>query len=180
MLGSLVTGFLLARYFPAARGSGIPQTKVAMQLEGGFISMRTVIGRFICSCGALASGIALGREGPSVQIGGGLASILGQRLGLKQARLSSLIPVGAAAVSRRHSTHLSQEYCSVSKRSWAIYTLRYSDQRCLRRRLRGSRFICCSEASRCFTFRNTSLSIHLNFLFTRCSGSWAASARWHS
>ena len=59
--------------------------------------MRTVVGRFICSCGALASGIALGREGPSVQIGGGVASILGQRLGLKQARLSSLIPVGAAA-----------------------------------------------------------------------------------
>ena len=72
VLGSLITGFLLARYFPAARGSGIPQTKVAMLLEGGFISMRTVVGRFICSCGALASGIALGREGPSVQIGGGV------------------------------------------------------------------------------------------------------------
>ncbi len=97
VLGSLLTGFLLARYFPAARGSGIPQTKVAMQLEGGIISVRTVVGRFICSCGALASGIALGREGPSVQIGGGVASILGQRLGLKQAKLSSLIPVGAAA-----------------------------------------------------------------------------------
>ena len=30
--GSLITGYLLVRFFPAARGSGIPQTKVAMLL----------------------------------------------------------------------------------------------------------------------------------------------------
>ena len=44
--GSLITGFLLVRFFPAARGSGIPQTKIAMLLEGGHISGRTVVGRF--------------------------------------------------------------------------------------------------------------------------------------
>src|SRR5271156_5074477 len=30
ILGSLVMGYLLFRYFPQARGSGIPQTKAAM------------------------------------------------------------------------------------------------------------------------------------------------------
>ena len=36
--GALVTGILLSRYFPNARGSGIPQTKTALFLRDGFIS----------------------------------------------------------------------------------------------------------------------------------------------
>jgi CIC family chloride channel protein len=95
--GSLVTGWLLVKYFPEARGSGIPQTKAALALKGGRISLRTVVGRFFCSSASLASGIALGREGPSVQIGAGIASVLGQRLGLGKKRLTELLPVGAAA-----------------------------------------------------------------------------------
>src|SRR5271169_2574766 len=68
VLGSLVTGFLLSKYFPNARGSGIPQTKYALFINNGYISLRTVIGKFLCCSASLASGIALGREGPSVQI----------------------------------------------------------------------------------------------------------------
>ena len=95
--GSLITGFLLNRYFPNARGSGIPQTKVALFLGGGRISLKTVLGRFFCSSAALASGLALGREGPSVQIGAGLASVLGRKLHLSQDKVKALIPVGCAA-----------------------------------------------------------------------------------
>jgi CIC family chloride channel protein len=103
--GALITGYLLVRFFPGARGSGIPQTKVAMLLEGGYIDTRTVIGRFICSSTALGSGIALGREGPSVHIGGGIASILGRQIGLGRGRVRALIPVGsAAAVSAAFNT----------------------------------------------------------------------------
>jgi CIC family chloride channel protein len=97
IIGSLVTGFLLNRYFPNARGSGIPQTKIALFLQGGRIRLKTVIGRFFCSSAALASGLALGREGPSVQIGAGIASLLGRKLGLGQDKVKALIPVGAAA-----------------------------------------------------------------------------------
>lgn len=95
--GSLFTGFLMSRYFPYARGSGIPQTKVALFLQGGRITLKTVLGRFFLSATALASGLSLGREGPSVQIGAGLASVLGRRLGLGHERIKQLIPVGAAA-----------------------------------------------------------------------------------
>src|SRR5437868_10395926 len=35
VLGSLTTGFLLWRYFPFARGSGIPQTKYALFVDDG-------------------------------------------------------------------------------------------------------------------------------------------------
>ncbi len=95
--GALVTGYLLSRYFPNARGSGIPQTKAALFLRDGFITFRTALGKFSCSSVSLASGIALGREGPSVHIGAGLASVLGRRVGLSPKRIRELIPVGASA-----------------------------------------------------------------------------------
>ena len=94
-IGAIVTGYFLSRSFPNARGSGIPQTKAALFLRDGFISFRTVLGKFMCSSISLASGIALGREGPSVHIGAGLASVLGRRLGLGSKKVRELIPVGA-------------------------------------------------------------------------------------
>jgi chloride channel protein, CIC family len=97
IVGSLSMGFLLFKYFPDARGSGVPQTKAALYAREGFISLRTVVGKFFCTSATLASGIPLGREGPSVQVGAGIASLLGRTLGLSPEKVKSLIPVGAAA-----------------------------------------------------------------------------------
>jgi CIC family chloride channel protein len=96
-LGSLATGYLLFRYFPFARGSGVPQTKTAVFIRDGNISFRTVLGKFFCCSASLASGIALGREGPAVQIGAGLASVIARRLGLSKEQVKALVPVGGAA-----------------------------------------------------------------------------------
>ena len=95
--GSLVMGYLLYKYFPDARGSGVPQTKAALYARGGYISLSTVLGKFFCTSVTLASGIPLGREGPAVQVGGGIASVLGRALGLRPERVKALLPVGAAA-----------------------------------------------------------------------------------
>src|SRR6202048_59379 len=97
VVGSLGIGYLLYRYFPNARGSGVPQTKAALYAREGRITLRTVLGKFFCTSATLASGIPLGREGPSVQVGAGVASLLGRRLGLSPEKIKSLIPVGAAA-----------------------------------------------------------------------------------
>ena len=97
VVGSLGAGILLSRYFPNARGSGIPQTKIALFIRDGYISLRTVLGKFgLCSV-TLASGIALGREGPSAQIGAGIASVIGRRLGLSTTSIKALAPIGASA-----------------------------------------------------------------------------------
>jgi len=96
-LGSLGTGYLLWKYFPLARGSGIPQTKFALFVNDGRISLRTVLGKFFCCAASLASGIALGREGPSAQIGAGIASVIARNLGLSQERVKALVPVGCSA-----------------------------------------------------------------------------------
>lgn len=95
--GSLAVGYLLFRYFPNARGSGVPQTKAALYAREGRITIRTVFGKFFCTSTTLASGIPLGREGPSVQVGAGIASVLGRFLGLRPEKVKALLPVGAAA-----------------------------------------------------------------------------------
>src|SRR5271170_8280492 len=69
VVGSLIMGYLLYRFFPDARGSGVPQTKAALFARDGRISLGTVLGKFFCTSATLASGIPLGREGPSVQVG---------------------------------------------------------------------------------------------------------------
>src|SRR5207249_2196909 len=97
VVGSLGIGYLLYRYFPNARGSGVPQTKAALFAREGRITLRTVLGKFFCTSATLASGIPLGREGPSVQVGSGIASVLGRLLGLRTEKVKALIPVGAAA-----------------------------------------------------------------------------------
>src|SRR5277367_6592445 len=97
VVGSLGIGYLLYRYFPNARGSGVPQTKAALYARDGRILLRTVLGKFFCTSATLASGIPLGREGPSVQVGAGIASVLGRLLGLRPEKVKALLPVGAAA-----------------------------------------------------------------------------------
>ena len=97
VVGSLLTGVMLYRWFPDARGSGVPQTKTALFIRDGVISLRTVLGKFFLCSASLASGMALGREGPAVQIGAGLASVIARRLGLSKQYVKALVPVGGAA-----------------------------------------------------------------------------------
>ena len=105
--GSLGMGYLLYRYFPDARGSGVPQTKAALYAREGNITLGTVIGKFFCTSATLASGIPLGREGPAVQVGAGIASVLGRWLRLRPERVKALIPVGAtAAIAAAFNTPL--------------------------------------------------------------------------
>jgi CIC family chloride channel protein len=95
-IGLLVS--VLTRYvFPAVRGSGINQTKAALYIHNGYISFRTVIGKFFLSALAIGSGQSLGPEDPSLQIGAGVASLIGRRVRLSRDRLRLLAPVGAAA-----------------------------------------------------------------------------------
>jgi chloride channel protein, CIC family len=95
-LMSIVTGILLAKVFPGVRGSGVPQTEAAYHLAGGVIPTRVPFGKFLTGVLCIGSGHSMGREGPSVQIGAGLASLVGRWLRLSPARVRDLVPVGAA------------------------------------------------------------------------------------
>lgn len=95
-LGSLLAGVLLTTVFPDVRGSGVPQTKAAFLLHGGHIPLRVPFGKFLMGTLCVGSGHSMGREGPSVQIGAGLASAVGRWMGLPPHRIRELVPVGAA------------------------------------------------------------------------------------
>jgi chloride channel protein, CIC family len=97
MLAGLVIAVLVIRFFPRARGSGVNQTKAALYIYDGYIPVPTVIGKFITSALAIGSGQSLGPEDPALQIGAGLASLLGRRLKLSREKLRLIAPVGAAA-----------------------------------------------------------------------------------
>src|ERR1700749_2625883 len=93
----LLVAVLVQLFFPAARGSGVNQTKAALYIYNGYISFKTVIGKFITPALALGGGFSLGPEDPSLQIGAGVASVISRRLGMSRQRLRLFAPVGAAA-----------------------------------------------------------------------------------
>lgn len=93
----LLVGILVQFVFPGARGSGVNQTKSALYIYNGFISFRTVIGKFITSALAIGGGFSLGPEDPSLQIGAGVASMVSRRMRLSRDRIRMFAPIGAAA-----------------------------------------------------------------------------------
>ncbi len=97
LLGGLLSGVLLQYVFPEARGSGIPQVKVAYAVKGGRLRLRDSVGKFLIGVLQIGSGASLGREGPTVHICAGLASSLGRAAALSRQNLRRLLPVGAAA-----------------------------------------------------------------------------------
>jgi CIC family chloride channel protein len=98
LLGGLLSGVLLQYVVPEARGSGIPQVKVAYAVRGGKLSLlHSTIGKFLVGTLQIGSGASLGREGPTVQICAGIASLLGWAAALSKDNLRRLLPVGAAA-----------------------------------------------------------------------------------
>jgi len=93
----LVVAVLTRYVFPQVRGSGVNQTKAALYINNGYISFRTVIGKFVLSALAIGSGHSLGPEDPSLQIGAGVASLISRRMGMSRERLRLFAPIGAAA-----------------------------------------------------------------------------------
>ena len=96
-LVSFVAGFLLKRFFPEARGSGVPQVEAAYHLQDGYVPGRVAFGKFLTGVMCIGCGHSMGREGPSVQIAAGMASTIGRWFRLSPARARSLVPVAAAA-----------------------------------------------------------------------------------
>lgn len=96
-LGGIIGGLLLQYVVPGARGSGIPQVKVAYASRDGVVPMRDALGKFVLGAFQIGSGGSLGREGPTVQICAGFASFLGKFAPVSAQGRRRLLPVGAAA-----------------------------------------------------------------------------------
>ena len=96
-LGGLLTGFIVSGWAPEAKGHGVPELMEAMALKKGVVKLRVVFAKIIASAITIASGGSAGREGPVVQIGGSIGSVIGKFVRLTPARMRWLISCGAAA-----------------------------------------------------------------------------------
>jgi CIC family chloride channel protein len=94
---SLVVGILLYRFAPEAAGSGIPQLKLAYWKEFGFVRFRTAWVKFLGGILSIGGGSSLGREGPSVQFAGSVASNMAGLFGEPKQRRRHACAAGAAA-----------------------------------------------------------------------------------
>ncbi len=94
---SLIVGLLLNLYCPVAAGSGIPQLKLAFWKDFGTVPFRVAWVKFVAGVISIGGGTSLGREGPSVQLGGALASNLAGWAGEAKQNRRAAAAAGAAA-----------------------------------------------------------------------------------
>jgi CIC family chloride channel protein len=69
---------LVVRAVPTAAGSGIQVVEASMRHEAAFTTWRVVPAKFVGGVLALGAGMALGREGPTVQMGAAIGSESGR------------------------------------------------------------------------------------------------------
>ena len=96
-LGGLISGLLVYKLAPETSGSGIPYVKAALLRSGKLIRIRTIFVKFFAGVIGIGTGLSLGREGPSVQIGAGAGSFIGRIFNLKGNNRDKLIASGAGA-----------------------------------------------------------------------------------
>jgi CIC family chloride channel protein len=94
---SIFSGVLLTRLAPEAAGSGIPQLKLAFWKDFGHTPAGLGWVKFIASALCIGGGQSLGREGPSVQLGGNVASTVAGLLGVAKQNKRAAAAAGAAA-----------------------------------------------------------------------------------
>ena len=97
LCGGLLTGFLVERWAPETAGSGIPHVKAALGGVNLSLDLRVALAKLITTILAVGSGLTLGRQGPTVQIGASLAGWIGHLMPTSPDYRRQLIACGAAA-----------------------------------------------------------------------------------
>ncbi len=96
MTSSFIVSLLL-RKVPSAAGSGIPQVKAAYWKELGYIPFKSVIVKFIAAIVSIGGGASLGREGPTIFLGSGIASFLSGFTGSPKRQRRAATAIGSSA-----------------------------------------------------------------------------------
>jgi chloride channel protein, CIC family len=96
-VATLFAAWLVRQFSPHASGSGIPHVKAVLREEIPPAPLALIPVKFLGGLLAIGSGLALGREGPTVQMGAGIAvsAVRVCRLGWADARV--LLAAGAGA-----------------------------------------------------------------------------------
>ena len=96
-IGGFISGFLVFKFAPETKGSGIPFVKMVMARMGDITRIRSIIVKFIAGVAGIGTGLSLGREGPSVQLGAGAGALVGKMFKMRGADQSKLVAAGAGS-----------------------------------------------------------------------------------
>ena len=96
-LGGLISGVLVFKFAPETKGSGIPFVKMVMARMGNITRVRTIVIKFLAGVAGIGTGLSLGREGPSVQLGAGAGALVGKIFKMKGTDQGKLIAAGAGS-----------------------------------------------------------------------------------
>ncbi len=96
------TGFVIAwllakRLAPEVAGDGVPQAVAAMEVQGGRMRARIIPLKILATAMTVGGGGSAGREGPIVQIGAAIGSVVSKRFNLGEDQIRSLVAAGAGA-----------------------------------------------------------------------------------
>src|SRR5262245_49929678 len=94
---TLVAAWLVRRFSPHASGSGIPHVEAVLHGQIPPAPYTLVPVKFVGGFLAIGSGLALGREGPTVQMGAGIAVFMGRLCRLSWSDCRVLLAAGAGA-----------------------------------------------------------------------------------
>jgi chloride channel protein, CIC family len=91
------SAWMVRRYAPKASGSGIPHVEAVLRGELPQAPFRLIPVKFLGGLLAIGSGLALGREGPSVQMSASIAHLVGKLFNRNWADCRVLLAAGAGA-----------------------------------------------------------------------------------
>ena len=111
--GLALAVYVTQRVFPGSEGSGIPQVIAALQihdekLRGAVLSLKIAVGKIVITLFALLCGAAIGREGPTVQIGASIMHALGKfvHFSRHETEKGLILAGGAAGIAAAFNTPL--------------------------------------------------------------------------
>ncbi|AIE85914.1 H(+)/Cl(-) exchange transporter ClcA [Fimbriimonas ginsengisoli] len=88
---------MIGRFAPDSGGSGIPHIKSALLHLRVIRPVRLLVAKFLGGLGALATGMSLGREGPTIQMGAAVGKLFGDKMRVPRRARSALVAAGAGA-----------------------------------------------------------------------------------
>lgn len=96
-IGACISVILTMRFSPESSGSGIPNLEAVLHRFRDIRWKRILPVKFFGGVIAIGSGLALGREGPTVQMGGAVADAVARLLKVTERERLTLISAGAGA-----------------------------------------------------------------------------------
>ncbi len=96
-IGALIGGIVSWKFAPETRGGGADQIIEDFHVRAGFVRRRVPTVKLIASIFTLGFGGSGGREGPTMQVGGALGSLVGRYLRVSERERRILLVAGLSA-----------------------------------------------------------------------------------